>query len=53
VVAKQMGLKTASSLPVVMDIQVLVWDALLGTLIILAAPAILNMIYGGKAKLEP
>jgi hypothetical protein len=50
VVAKQMGVKTASSLPVIIDIQGLVWDALLGTLIILAAPAILNMIYGGKAK---
>ena len=53
VVAKQMGLKTASSLPVVMDIQGVIWDVLLGVVIILAAPAIVNMIYGGKAKLQP
>jgi len=50
VVAKQAGLKTPSSLPVIIDIQGLAWDVLLGTLIILAAPAILSLIYGSKAN---
>jgi hypothetical protein len=48
VVMKQIGLKTASALPVDIDIQGFVWDISLGTLIILAAPAILNMIFGRK-----
>jgi hypothetical protein len=53
IVVKQMALKTASTLPVVIDIQGFIWDALMGTIIIMAAPAILNMIYGGKAKQQP
>ena len=49
VVIKQLGLKTASVIPVAIDIETVVWDALLGTIIVLAAPAIVKMIYGDKA----
>jgi hypothetical protein len=53
VVIKQMGLKTGSMLPVIIDIQSLIWDVVLGTIIILAAPAIAAMIYGSKPKPQP
>ena len=49
VVVKQMGLKTTSMLPVATDIQAVIWNVLVGVVVILAAPAIASMIFG-KAR---
>lgn len=49
VVVKQLGLPTASPLPVKTDIQSFFFDLVLGVLIIGAAPAITQMICGSKS----
>jgi hypothetical protein len=46
VIVKDLGLKTPSSLPVAVDLQNLVFNLVLGTAIILAAPAILHVMFG-------
>jgi len=53
VVVKQMGLRTASQMPVAIDIEGLVFDVLVGVIIIIAAPAILDLIYGGRTAKQP
>jgi hypothetical protein len=50
VIAKQVGMKLQSELPVSIDIQALIFDLVLGIAIIAAAPAVAQMILGRKAQ---
>ena len=52
VVIKQIGIKTQSIMPVLIDIQALIFDLVLGIAIIAAAPAVAQMIVGNRAPAE-
>jgi hypothetical protein len=53
VAIKQLGLPTASTLPVKTDIEGLVFNLVVGVLIVAAAPALVQMICGGKSAEAP
>jgi hypothetical protein len=53
VIAKDLGLKTTSTQPISVDLQNFVFECLLGTAIIFAAPAIVHLIYGRKPNAQP
>jgi hypothetical protein len=52
VVVKQLTHATAQGLPVSMDIQALIFDLVLGIAVIVAAPAVAQMIVGTRAEKE-
>jgi hypothetical protein len=52
VVVKQLMHATAQGLPVSMDIQALIFDLVLGIAVIVAAPAVAQMIVGTRAEKE-
>lgn len=52
VVVKQIGIKTQSILPASIDIQALIFDLVLGIAIIVAAPAVAQMIVGTRTSGE-
>lgn len=50
VIAKQVGARTQSILPATIDLQALIFDLVLGIAIIVAAPAVAQLILGRKAE---
>lgn len=53
VIVRDLGLKTQAAEPLSVDLQSLIFNLVLGTAMILAAPAMLQMIYGKRAALQP